>query len=149
MRLAVHRASEKEVALKVYHKDKLSAMQLEAARNEERVMKSLDHPNVLKVNDMFESPQFLVIVMPIMKMSLLDYLKERQFQLSEEEARQIFAKIVDAVDHCHRNGIMHCDLKPDNILINYDDFDELMTITELCIADFGLCQATSKLNPIS
>lgn len=56
--------------------------------------------------------------------------------LTEEESRHIFKKIARGVEHCHAKGIMHCDLKLENILVNVGE--DGSTITDLCIADFGL-----------
>ena len=44
--------------------------------------------------------------------------------------------IAEGVHHCHNNRIIHCDLKLENILVNYDE--DSMEVTELCISDFGL-----------
>ena len=59
----------------------------------------------------------------------------RKTPLSEDEVRSIFQMIVKGVDACHQKGIMHCDLKLDNILLNVDSSNK---ISDLCIADFGL-----------
>lgn len=91
---------------------------------------------MLKNIDMFESPDTLVLVLPLMKSTLLSYLHNLGKAINEEQARLIFKKIVSAVDYCHQQGLMHCDLKLENILVNYDDVT--MDIYEVCVSDFGL-----------
>lgn len=91
---------------------------------------------------MFEDEDHITIVMPLLKSNLKEYIKARKEPLSEEEAKAIFRMIADAVDHCHSNGIMHCDLKLENILVNYRS--KSFKITDLCLTDFGL---SSEMSP--
>lgn len=95
---------------------------------------------------MFESPDTLVLVLPLMKSTLLDYLLKLGKHLNEDKVRDIFQKIVSAVNYCHQQGIMHCDLKLENVLVNYDD--NTMDIQEVCVSDFGLscCQKARSTN---
>lgn len=136
VRRARHRSSWKEVALKVFDKTKLGPSAIDDAHKEFEILRKLDHQNVLKNIDMFESPQTLVLVLPLMKSTLQSYLTKLGKAVDEEHAKHIFKKIVSAVEHCHQQGLMHCDLKLENILVNYDD--STMDIHDVCIADFGL-----------
>lgn len=80
------------------------------------------------------------MVFPLMRSTLRQFQKEKKGFI-DPLARKIFTMISSAVAYCHQQGIMHGDLKPDNILVDYDDE---LNLTKLCIADFG--QATdSKL----
>lgn len=110
---------------------------IEAARNEMEVIARLRHPNILSCIDYFESPRNIVTVIPLMKSTLLDYVSREDKDLNEEEALHIFRMIARGVTHCHEKGIMHCDLKLENILVNFDEGD--LTVKDLCISDFGLC----------
>lgn len=135
---AIHRETGTHVAIKVFEKKGMKIEDLEAARNEYHALKHLNHPNVLGVIDRFESPDYLVIVLPLMMSSLADYLKTRRSRskMSQDDAREIFKMIISGAEHCEYKGIIHRDLKLDNILVNYD---VEMRITALCLADFGLC----------
>ena len=102
------------MAIKVTKKKILLKADVDAARNEAKVLKKLKHPNVLPCIDMFEYPSLITTVFPLMKQTLRQYLDKREKRLSEEEAIDIFKMIVNGVNHCHKNGIMHCDLKPNS-----------------------------------
>ena len=72
-------------------------------------------------------------------MTLMDYLNEFYDKLTKESKIDIFTQIAKAVDHCHKQGIMHRDIKMENILVNVDDDRQLI---ELKLADFGFsCKA--------
>lgn len=124
------------MAVKVFDKKALKKDDLVDACNEYRALQHLNHPNVLGFIDKYESPDYLLIVLPRMMCSLADFLDKRKTRLSEDEAREIFRMIVSGADYCQYKGVIHRDLKLENILVNYDDD---MRITELCLADFGLC----------
>ena len=66
-----------EVALKVIDKTKSQQIDIDAAHKEMEILSQLRHPNVLRCYDMFESPDTLIIVLPLMKSTLYDYLKKR------------------------------------------------------------------------
>ena len=70
-----------------------------------------------------------------MQSSLDQYLQKLSKVHSEKHALYIFKQIATAVDYIHSQNVMHCDIKLENILVNYN---EDLTITELVIADFGL-----------
>jgi serine/threonine protein kinase len=64
---------------------------------------------------------------------LFSFLEQRDFQpLDDKEAKAIFRQLVDAVQFCHQNGVVHCDLKLDNVM--YDPETSKVTLI-----DFGLC----------
>ena len=62
--------------------------------------------------------------------------------MTEEIVRDIFKTTVDAIAHCHENGIAHLDIKPENILVNIDNRKCL--VTDLRIADFGMSCENSE-----
>lgn len=101
MKSAIHRATDTEVAIKVFDKKDMKSTDLDAARNEYRALKHISHPNVLGYIDHFESPAYLVIVLPRMMSSFSTYLEKRKTKLSEEETRNIFKMIVAGAEHCH------------------------------------------------
>lgn len=98
------------------------------------VLRLLNHKNVIACIDFFENEQLIVMVMPLMRSNLRQYIESREKPIAESEIRDIFRMMVAGIDHCHLNGVVHCDIKPENVLV---DFGDDMKITQLCIADFG------------
>ena len=73
---------------------------------------------------MFENDLIIVLVLPLMSMSLKAYMLQRvESPLQEPEVCRIFQMIANGIEYCHRQGVVHCDLKLDNILVNIDDRD--------------------------
>uniref|UniRef100_A0A8C2K8H8 non-specific serine/threonine protein kinase n=1 Tax=Cyprinus carpio TaxID=7962 RepID=A0A8C2K8H8_CYPCA len=119
VKLARHRITKTEVAIKIIDKTQLDAVNLEKIYREVQIMKMLDHPHIIK----------LYQVMPLTPFHLfLDYLAKHG-RLSEPEARRKFWQILSAVEYCHNRNIVHRDLKAENLLL-----DGHMNIK---IADFG------------
>ncbi|XP_036387580.1 NUAK family SNF1-like kinase 2 [Megalops cyprinoides] len=123
--------SGRMVAIKSIRKEKIKDEQdLIHIRREIEIMSSLNHPHIITVYEVFENKHKIVIVMEYASRGdLYDYICERQ-KLPEREARHFFRQIVSAVHYCHRNGIVHRDLKLENILLDGNG--------NVKIADFGL-----------
>ncbi|XP_067387725.1 NUAK family SNF1-like kinase 2 [Emydura macquarii macquarii] len=119
------------VAIKSIRKDKIKDEQdLVHIRREIEIMSSLNHPHIIAIHEVFENNSKIVIVMEYAsKGDLYDYINERQ-RLTEQEARNFFRQVVSAVYYCHENGIVHRDLKLENILLDGNG--------NIKIADFGL-----------
>ncbi|KAF6075341.1 NUAK family kinase 2 [Phyllostomus discolor] len=119
------------VAIKSIRKDKIKDEQdLMHIRREIEIMSSLNHPHIIAIHEVFENSSKIVIVMEYAgRGDLYDYISERQ-RLSERDARHFFRQIVSAVQYCHQNGVVHRDLKLENILLDANG--------NIKIADFGL-----------
>lgn len=63
--------------------------------------------------------------------------------MKEEEVKNIFRQIVQGVEYCHSRGVMHYDLKLENVLVNYDE--KTIEINEIRVADFGFCSMRKEL----
>ena len=133
--LGLHRLTGLKVAIKAIDK---SIIQDERTRRkvfqEVYVMKKISHPNVIRLLEVFESTRHLMIVLEYSGGGdLLQLVKNREF-LSEEEGKNIFSQVVDAVQACHSKNIIHRDVKLDNLLITTD-----YTCIKLC--DFGVSRS--------
>ncbi|XP_063073615.1 NUAK family SNF1-like kinase 1 [Engraulis encrasicolus] len=134
---AIERHTGRVVAIKSIRKDKIKEEQdMVHIRREIEIMSSLRHPHIITIYEVFENKDKIVIVMEYAsKGELYEYISERR-RLSERETRHFFRQIVSAVHFCHKNGIVHRDLKLENVLL-----DENCNIK---IADFGLSNLYSK-----
>ncbi|XP_036435709.1 serine/threonine-protein kinase SIK2a [Colossoma macropomum] len=129
VKLAKHRITKSEVAIKIIDKTQLDAANLEKIYREVEIMKLLDHPHIIKLYQVMETKNMLYLVTEYAKNGeIFDYLASRG-RLSEADARRKFWQILSAVEYCHERGIVHRDLKAENLLL-----DAHMNIK---IADFG------------
>lgn len=129
VKLAKHIPTGKEVAIKIIDKTQLNPSSLQKLFREVRIMKMLDHPNIVKLYQVIETEKTLYLVMEYASGGeVFDYLVAHG-RMKEKEARAKFRQIVSAVQYCHQKKIIHRDLKAENLLL-----DSEMNIK---IADFG------------
>jgi len=133
-----HKVSKVLRAMKIINKDKmaLGSEEEEALINEINVVKSLDHPNIMKVYEFFNKDNSLYIISELLSGGeLLDKINEAG-SLKEDVSSFLMKQIFSAVDFCHQKGIIHRDLKPENILIESEEEanKEFFTVK---IIDFG------------
>lgn len=90
------------------------------------------HPNVIELLEVFTHENNFVFVLerPENSSDLFDYIDERDF-LAEDEGRQFFTNILDAAIQCEGHGVIHQDIKPENIIIDLSKMEAKLT-------DFGL-----------
>ncbi|KAM6976897.1 NUAK family SNF1-like kinase 1 [Aplochiton taeniatus] len=128
---AVERATKKTVAIKSIRKETITDdLDKVHIQREIEITSSLKHPNIIRFQEVFESRDKIVIVMEYASQGeLYDYVHKRR-RLAEAEARDVFRQITSAVHYCHKNGVVHRDLKLENILLDKD--------LNVKLADFGL-----------
>ena len=103
-------------------------------RTEIEILKICQHPNIIRLYDIFENIDYLYIIMEYCPGGdLFSYLEKRKFKISEERASIIMHKMCTAVYYIHKYGIVHRDLKPENVLMTSKDED-----SDIRILDFGL-----------
>eukprot|EP00095_Tigriopus_kingsejongensis_P005671 maker-scaffold377_size191454-snap-gene-0.32 protein:Tk05671 transcript:maker-scaffold377_size191454-snap-gene-0.32-mRNA-1 annotation:"serine threonine-protein kinase d1" len=132
----VHRTSGHPVAVKVIDKMRFPTKQEAALKNEVAILQNLHHPGVVNLERMFETPEQIFVVMEKLKGDMLEMiLSSEKGRLSERITRFIVTQILVALKHLHSKNIVHCDLKPENVLLSSDsDFPQV----KLC--DFGFAR---------
>ncbi|XP_056609417.1 serine/threonine-protein kinase MARK2 isoform X3 [Triplophysa dalaica] len=129
VKLARHVLTGKEVAVKIIDKTQLNSTSLQKLFREVRIMKLLNHPNIVKLFEVIETEKTLYLVMEYASGGeVFDYLVAHG-RMKEKEARAKFRQIASAVQYCHQKCIVHRDLKAENLLLDAD--------MNIKIADFG------------
>ena len=127
-----------KVALKVPHQSVMTPKTLDFFRKEARLTAVLDHPNILPVKNAAVIDDRFVIASPLAKQSLDERLKTR---LSIKTAMSFAEQILDGLAAAHGKNIVHCDIKPENILIFPDN--------RIRITDFGIALVARKTMQVS
>ena len=121
----------RRVAIKVVSPEVVSGVGTGQFLKEIRKTASLEHPHILTLLDSGEAAGYPYYVMPYIRGGSLRDLLERKQQLSLEETLQVARGIAAALRYAHDNHVVHCDIKPENILLA----DE-----HACLADFGIAR---------
>jgi len=131
---AVHRESRKRVAVKSFKLEELSRRaQLDLDR-EIQTQFSIDHPNVAKVEAIYKSDRRLRLVMELLEGGdVFDHLEESGGSISEARTAPVIRQLLEAVVHLHDMGIVHRDIKLENLVYESKRRDKVKLI------DFGLC----------
>ncbi|EGO51510.1 hypothetical protein NEUTE1DRAFT_104548 [Neurospora tetrasperma FGSC 2508] len=155
VRLARHRTTHQLVAIKIVAKSTAHVTQATSMANLDRVdyrkpsmstdgvrrmplaierevaiLKLIQHPNIIKLHDIWENRQDIYLVTEyVEKGDLFDFINWNG-SLNEEEAIFYYRQIMSALEYCHSFNICHRDLKPENILLKADG--------QIKIADFGM-----------
>ncbi|XP_037123420.1 MAP/microtubule affinity-regulating kinase 4 isoform X2 [Syngnathus acus] len=141
VKLARHILTGKEVAIKIIDKTQLNPSSLQKLFREVRIMKTLNHPNIVQLFEVIETEKTLYLIMEYASGGeVFDYLVAHG-RMKEKEARGKFRQIVSAVHYCHQKNIVHRDLKAENLLLDAN--------SNIKIADFGFSNefmAGSKLD---
>jgi len=128
---------------KKYIKKKLLEREIE-------IMTKIRHENILFCKAVYESDQFIYLVLELVRGGeLYDKIVE-EGEYTEEESKLIVLQIVNAVEYLHANGIAHRDLKPENILCGTEtDARGDFRREKIKVADFGLSKMFSREDLIS
>ncbi|XP_046507610.1 serine/threonine-protein kinase SIK1 [Equus quagga] len=141
VKLARHRVTKTQVAIKIIDKTRLDSSNLEKIYREVQIMKLLNHPHIIKLYQVMETKDMLYIVTEFAKNGeMFDYLTSNG-HLSENEARKKFWQILSAVEYCHSHHIVHRDLKTENLLLDGN--------MDIKLADFGFGNFYKSGEPLS
>jgi TolB-like protein/tetratricopeptide (TPR) repeat protein len=133
--LATDVKHEREVAIKVLKPELAASLGAERFLREIRITAKLQHPNILPLYDSGEADGVLYYVMPFVVGESLSDLIAREKQLAIPDAVQIAREVAEALSHAHTFGLVHRDIKPDNVM---------MSNGHAIVADFGIARAMSE-----
>jgi serine/threonine protein kinase len=134
--LAHDNRQERHVALKVLHKELAQAIGAKRFLREIKHSSALQHPHLLTILDSGESRGTLYYVMPYMADGSLRTRIAKEKQLPIDEALAITRDVGEALAYAHSRGIVHRDIKPDNVLFSG---------VHACLADFGIARAVDSV----
>jgi len=118
---AVNRETNTKVAIKIYEKYRLlDPQRKKCVTREIDILQKLSHQNIVKFYETVDFPKQLHLVFELVKgRSLCTYLRTRENRkLEENEAKNIFTQVVSGIEYCHSLGLLHRDIKLDNILMD-------------------------------
>src|SRR5258708_7839745 len=133
--LARDLALEREVAIKVVKT--AEEQSYDRFRREARTAAKLSHPNIVPLHAFGEVEGMPYFVMGYVRGESLAARLRRDGKLPDDEARRIVADLAEALDHAHRQGVVHRDVKPDNVLLDDESGRALLT-------DFGVAKALGR-----
>ena len=134
VKLGIDKKTGQKVAIKIMKKSNMDSSDLELVRTEIEILKICQHPNIIRLYNVFENADYLYIIMEYCYGGdLFSYLENRHFRVSEKRASNIIHQMATAVYYMHSYGVVHRDLKPENVLMTSTDED-----SDIRILDFGL-----------
>ncbi len=126
---------DRELAVKVLRPELAAVIGPVRFLQEIKVTAKLQHPNILPLHDSGEADSFLYYVMPYVEGEPLRARLSREGALPLTDAVRIMREVVDALAYAHEHGVVHRDIKPDNVLLSS---------RHAMVTDFGVAKAVSE-----
>lgn len=138
VKLGVHKKTGEKVAIKIIDKSNCEEADNENIQTEVDVMRSISHPNIVCLKDIYDNKDKLYLVLELVTGGeLFDRIIQKS-HFSEKEASELVKTILDALAYLHSKGVVHRDLKPENLLFANESAE-----SPIKIADFGLAKMAS------
>ena len=132
VKLARHVFTGERVAVKVIDKTKLDKVAKDHLYQEVRCMKLVQHPNIIRLYQVIDTQTKLYLILELGENGdLYEYISKHGDGVGEDESRDIFRQIVEAIAYCHRHHVVHRDLKPENVVF-------CQNAQTVKLTDFGL-----------
>jgi serine/threonine-protein kinase len=129
---AVDETLDREVAIKVLNPELADSDILKRFRTEATTLARLNHPEIATLYELFRTDTDLLMVMEFVRGETLDKLSDRLGPLLPDRAAYLIDKVLGALEHAHRAGIVHRDMKPANVMVT--------DIGGVKIMDFGIAR---------
>ncbi|KAF1376984.1 hypothetical protein PFLUV_G00217170 [Perca fluviatilis] len=131
-----HRKTGRDVAIKIIDKMRFPTKQESQLRNEVAILQNLHHPGIVNLDCMFETPEQVFVIMEKLHGDMLEMiLSSEKSRLPERLTKFLVTQILVALRHLHFKNVVHCDLKPENVLLaSAEPFPQV----KLC--DFGFAR---------
>jgi eukaryotic-like serine/threonine-protein kinase len=126
---------DRQVAIKILRPELAAALGPDRFPREIRIVAKLQHPHVLPLHDSGETEGFLYYVMPFVDGESLRSKLDREGQLPVHDAVRILKEVADALAYAHSHGVLHRDIKPDNVTLSG---------RHALVMDFGVAKAVSS-----
>ena len=135
--LGMHKITNCLVAVKSINKEFLEEEKSRKKVSKEvHILKKINHKNIVQLYEVFESAKHFLIVTEICSGGdLLNYVRKRR-KLTEDYAKYFFKQLIEALIYCHKKGVVHRDVKLDNILLDHNG--------KLKLCDFGVSRVVKK-----
>ena len=134
VKCGINKETNKQVAIKIMAKKNMDKSDLELAKVEIDILKISQHPNIIKLYDIYENENYIYIIMEYCSGGdLLSYFEYHEYELPESKVCEIIHKLSMAIYYLHSYGIVHRDLKPENILMT-----DISDTADIRLLDFGL-----------
>ena len=136
----INQKYKQEFAMKTFLKSKLIDKKcVKRIIKERNLMAKINHPFIVNMHFSFQDNHYLYMILDLMKGGDLRYyikLSEKSKKIfTEKEANFIVANLILSLEYIHKNNIIHCDIKPDNILLNKQGY--------FFLTDFGIAMNKS------
>lgn len=133
--------TREQFAIKIINKDSYDVREMQFIMREVKIMMKIAHDNIVNTYDIFDSMKHLHLVIEYMQGGELFDIIADQGHLSEKRASQVVREIIKGVAYLHEVGVVHCDIKPENILCKSQEWP-----LQVKLCDFGLANFYDKYN---
>ncbi|KAK2491725.1 hypothetical protein MC885_006529 [Smutsia gigantea] len=136
---ATNKETETKWAIKKVNKDKAGSSAVKLLEQEVNILKSVKHEHIIHLEQVFETPKKMYLVMELCEDGELKEILDRKEHFSENETRWIIQSLASAIAYLHNKDIVHRDLKLENIMVksSFTDANNEMNLN-IKVTDFGL-----------